>query len=178
MTSSPLPASDAPAAALPASTAVADITAAIAAHPLLAGCSTLERAKLLSACQPCQFSAGATLIEAGAQAEHYYWIVQGEAELQCPQPQPLGPGEGLGQEAFADGPATHTRYLASVRARTEVQALRIERAALRELVAGQPALRSRALLALAARLSALAPLPPLVPREPPKAPPRPRSMAR
>ncbi len=160
MTSSPLPASDAPAAALPASTAVADITAAIASHPLLAGCSTLERAKLLSACQPCQFSAGATLIEAGAQAEHYYWIVQGEAELQCPQPQPLGPGEGLGQEAFADGPATHTRYLASVRARTEVQALRIERAALRELVAGQPALRSRALLALAARLGALAPLPP------------------
>ena len=160
MTSSPLPTSDAPAAALPASTAVADITAAIASHPLLAGCSTLERAKLLSACQPCQFSAGATLIEAGAQAEHYYWIVQGEAELQCPQPQPLGPGEGLGQEAFADGPAAHTRYLASARARTPVQALRIERAALRELAAGQPALRSRALLALAARLGALAPLPP------------------
>ena len=79
-----------------------------------------------------------------------------------------GPGEGLGQEALPTAPPPIPATWPAC-ARTEVQALRIERAALRELVAGQPALRSRALLALAARLGALAPL-----RRPPRQPLEPR----
>ncbi len=137
-----------------------DIAALLGQHALLADCSALERARLLAAVAPCRFAAGSTLYDAGAQAGHYHWIVQGEVELLLPEPRALGAGEGFGAEAFADGPPGQTRYLAGARAATDVLVLRAPRAALRELAAGNPQLRSRALLALAAHAGRLPGLPP------------------
>lgn len=137
-----------------------DLSAALATHPLFADCSTLERARLLAGTQVRHVPAGELLTQAGAQATHYGWIVQGQATLCTPTPQPLCSGAAFGHEALADGPPAQVRYLADLRADSAVSALHIEHAALQTLLAGHAPLRSQALLALAQRLGALATAPP------------------
>lgn len=138
-----------------------DLGAALAAQPLWAGTSALERARLLTGACVLQLPSASVLTEAGAPATHYGWLLQGQALQHAPAskrpPQLLGAGADFGHEAFAEGaPAP---YLSSVHAQGAVTLLRIERAALQQLLAGRPQLRSRALLQLAQRLGADTPTP-------------------
>ena len=141
----------------------AKIAAAIQDHPLLAACTPQEHARLLADAELREYPAGGEIFRAGELAEHYYWILDGEAELASNEPAPaerpraLGPGDGLGAEALADAPAGQARYLAGARAVTGVSALRIARGALLELAARNPRMKSAALLGLAARLGGLRP---------------------
>ncbi|QEA12409.1 SLC13 family permease [Comamonas flocculans] len=141
----------------------ADTAALLRAHPLFARCSRLDHARLLAAATACQFKAGERLFEAGAPSEHYYWITAGTAKLSSTRSQTAGPGDGLGAEAFADGTASDNRYLASATALTDVSALRLERGALRTLLASRPQLKSAALAELARSLGELAPPAPAAP---------------
>ena len=149
------------------------IVADLQSNPLFAQCTPVERARLLAATTALTFKPGEVLFEAGAQAEHYYWLRHGKAALGGPPGRIVQAGAGLGAEAFADGPREQTRYLTGARALTRLSVLRIDRAALRELLAGSPQLKSRALLQLAARLGELPPLaPPRHDTGAPAAPPR------
>ncbi len=136
-----------------------DVATQLQAHPLFARCTTVQQARLLAATTACTFDAGERLFEAGAQAEHYYWITHGTAKLSSTRSRTVGATQGLGLEAFAEGPAEQTRYLASAHALTPVSALRVKRGTLRELFASNPSLKSRALMQLAAALGELPPLP-------------------
>lgn len=151
-----------------------DVATQLQAHPLFAQCTTVQQARLLAATTTCRFDAGERLFEAGAQAEHYYWITHGTAKLSSTRSRTVGAAQGLGLEAFAEGPAEQTRYLASAQALTPVSALRIKRGTLRELFVGNPSLKSRALVQLAAALGELPPLPPPPATEPAAPPPLPR----
>lgn len=128
-----------------------ELAAELAALPLLDGCTPMERARLLAGCERVTLPAGATLFEAGASADRYYWIVDGEVELQAADGRRsmIAAGNGCGGEALATPP----RYLASARANTSLQALAISRAALLELTNTRPALKSTLLTALAAQLA-------------------------
>lgn len=134
-----------------------DITSQLQAHPLFARCTPVERARLLAATTACRFSAGDRLFEAGASAEFYYWITQGTAKRSSTRSSTVGASEGLGEEAFADGPDGPTPYLTDAQALTPVSALRIGRGALRDVLAGNPRLRSQALVQLATALGELKP---------------------
>jgi len=134
-----------------------DVATQLQAHPLFARCTTVQQARLLAATSACTFDAGERLFEAGAQAEHYYWITHGTAKLSSTRSRTVGATQGLGLEAFAEGPAEQTRYLASAHALTPVSALRVKRGTLRELFASNRSLKSRALMQLATALGELPP---------------------
>jgi len=127
----------------------ASIATVLGQHPLLADCAPLELARLLSGTVQCEFAAGTDIFQAGAAADYYYWILAGEAELVAANERwQLGADQGFGAEAFADVP----RHLVSARAATTLSVLRIARAAVRELTATHPDLKSAALVDLAARM--------------------------
>jgi len=131
------------------------IAAALRRHPLFASCTPLELSRLLSGTQRLQFAAEAELFEAGANADFYYWILEGEAELLAPDGDTrwqLQAGRGFGAEVFADMP----RRLVTARAAGPLTVLRIGRAVLRELAAAHPELKSAALVELAAGLGQVA----------------------
>jgi di/tricarboxylate transporter len=127
------------------------LAAELATLPLLAECTPLERARLLAGAARVELPAGATLFEAGAHADHTYWIVEGEVELQAADGSRslIAAGSGCGAETLAS-PA---RRLATARANTPLQALAITRAALVELSAARPALKTALLTSLAAQLA-------------------------
>lgn len=127
----------------------ASIATVLGQHPLLADCSSLELARLLSGTVQCEFAAGSEIFEAGSAADYYYWILAGEVELlSADERWRFGADHGFGAEAFADV----ARHLVGARALTALSVLRITRAAVRELAAGNPELKSAALVDLAARM--------------------------
>ncbi|HUH40011.1 MAG TPA: SLC13 family permease [Castellaniella sp.] len=132
------------------------IREALRAHPLLAGCSALEHARLLAAAQVCDYAAGDPIFAAGSRAEHYYWVLSGTAQLgtaEAPSAQ-LEVGDDFGAEAFVDA-AIDAYYLNDACAVTPLTVVRIARPSLIELCTHKPALRSKALLGMAARLGEL-----------------------
>ncbi|MGB7480915.1 MAG: cyclic nucleotide-binding domain-containing protein, partial [Burkholderiaceae bacterium] len=101
----------------------ASIAAALRRHPLLASCTPLELARLLSGTRQCQFEPGAELFQAGAAADDYYWILDGEAELLAADGGArwrLAAGQGFGAEVFAEVP----RHLVAARAASRLSVLR------------------------------------------------------
>lgn len=138
----------------------ASIATVLAQQPLLADCTPLELARLLSGTTECHFAADSILFRAGAAADFYYWILDGEVELVAENGTGrwrLNADQGFGAEAFADV----ALHLVSARALSAVRVLRITRAAVRELGSGHPGLTSAALIDLAARMGQVS-----VPAEP------------
>ncbi|WP_323011464.1 SLC13 family permease [Castellaniella sp.] len=141
--------------------------AAIQAHPTLGWLSQQDRARLLAAAEPCSYSAGDPIYQAGQSAQYCYWLLVGQVELVRPStPVLLEADQVFGGEAFADQLSQPGTYLTDALALTDVQVLRVSRSILGGLATRHPGLKSAALMGLAARLGGL-PLPESPPQSTP-----------
>lgn len=130
-----------------------ELAAVIQAHPMLGGLSHQDRARLLAASEHSEYAPDDCIYEAGQPAQYYYWVLDGQVELSRPSsPIVLQTGDGFGGEAFADKLSLPGAYLTAARALTHVQLIRVPRTLLAELAVRLPALKSTALMRLAARL--------------------------
>jgi di/tricarboxylate transporter len=118
--------------------------------------------RLLGRVHAVEFAAGDTLYVKDTPADFLYVIEAGDLQLTTPSGRtvPLA-GMRCGEEAASDLP----NYAGSVSASTAVRAIRLSRAALSETAADHPALRTRALLALAGHLSGETLLKPATPKK-------------
>jgi CRP-like cAMP-binding protein len=95
--------------------------------PLFEGLTTRELREVIRAGKEVEFPPGSPIVERGLQAEDFYLIISGEAELSVPgrKRSTLGPGAHFGEISVLDGGPRS----ATIRARTRVWALRLDREA-------------------------------------------------
>ncbi|MES2912804.1 MAG: SLC13 family permease [Pseudomonadota bacterium] len=112
---------------------------------LFAGLSDSQLARLIGTVEDVEFAAGATIYAQGSPAKFLYLLESGEFQLTTPGARVISLAGGrCGEEAASD----LASYLCDASALTPVRALRVPRAALADLAAALPALRSQALLGL------------------------------
>ena len=135
-------------------TSAADLSARVANRlrheSLFSGLSGHQLARLVGEVQHVQIAAGEILFSAGAPADFLYLIEAGALTLRTA----AGRSMTLHADRCGEEAAAETRhYACSVRADTDVQALRIGREALQALAVSLPSLRVQAMLGLMAHVA-------------------------
>src|SRR3990170_4037440 len=126
----------------------------LAAVPMFAELSRRQLKRIAELTQVKEASAGSMLVTAGAPGSaSFFVIVEGKAEVVKDRGAvaALGPGDFFGELGVIDG----GRRTASVVASSDLVALRLSRTAFREVIEAEPAIGTRIMEALVARVREL-----------------------
>jgi CRP/FNR family transcriptional regulator, cyclic AMP receptor protein len=126
--------------------------ALLARVPLFAGLSRRELREILALAQEMELFDGRPIVETGAQARHFYLLLEGSAKVTVPgrRARVLGPGDYFGEMTVLDGGPRS----AGVVATSHGWALRIDRSAFLRLLDEHGSIGRKILVEMSARVRA------------------------